>query len=135
MPQIAVLFPGGRIAELTRNAQPAAMCALPAGWARVSSRARRAFAPQHERTRQMATTTTPQDVEATVVENLVAFGADADAVSRDATLASIDVDSPDLVELTQVVEETYDIDLDGADFKNIRTVGDVVDLVLARVEG
>ncbi len=83
----------------------------------------------------MATTTTPQDVEATVVENLVAFGADADAVSRDATLASIDVDSLDLVELTQVVEETYDIDLDGADFKNIRTVGDVVDLVLARVEG
>ncbi len=83
----------------------------------------------------MATTATPQDVEATVVENLVAFGADADAVTRDATLEAIDVDSLDLVELTQVVEETYDIDLDGADFKNIKTVGDVVDLVVARVEG
>ena len=83
----------------------------------------------------MATTTTPQDVEATVVENLIAFGADADAVTRDATLEAIDVDSLDLVELTQVVEETYDVDLDGADFKNIKTVGDVVDLVVARVEG
>jgi acyl carrier protein len=83
----------------------------------------------------MATTTTPQDVEATVIENLVAFGADADAVKRDATLEDIDVDSLDLVELTQVVEETYDIDLDGADFKDIRTVGDVVDLVVARVQG
>ncbi|MFP5363311.1 MAG: acyl carrier protein [Thermoleophilia bacterium] len=83
----------------------------------------------------MATTATPQDVEATVIENLVAFGADADAVSRDASLEAIDVDSLDLVELTQVVEETYDIDLEGADFKKIKTVGDVVDLVVARVEG
>ena len=82
----------------------------------------------------MATTTTPQDVEATVVENLIAFGADADAVTRDATLEAIDVDSLDLVELTQVIEETYDVDLDGADFKNIKTVGDVVDLVVARVQ-
>jgi acyl carrier protein len=83
----------------------------------------------------MATTTTPQDVEATVIENLVSFGADAGAVSRDATLEAIDVDSLDLVELTQVVEETYDVDLDGADFKNIKTVGNIVDLVVARVEG
>ena len=28
---------------------------------------------------------------------------------------------------------TYDIDLDGADFKDVRTVGDVVDLVVAKV--
>jgi acyl carrier protein len=83
----------------------------------------------------MATTTTPQDVETTVIENLVAFGADEDAVVREATLEAIDVDSLDLVELTQVVEETYDIDLDGADFKNIKTVGDVIDLVVARVQG
>jgi acyl carrier protein len=83
----------------------------------------------------MPATTTPQDVEATVIENLVAFGADSDAVTRDATLEAIDVDSLDLVELTQVVEETYGIDLDGADFKKIKTVGDVVDLVVARVGG
>jgi acyl carrier protein len=83
----------------------------------------------------MPATTTPQDVEATVIENLVAFGADRDAVTRDATLEAIDVDSLDLVELTQVVEETYGIDLDGADFKKIKTVGDVVDLVVARVGG
>jgi acyl carrier protein len=81
----------------------------------------------------MTTTTTPQDIETTVIENLVSFGADSDAVTRDATLEDIDVDSLDLVELTQVVEETYGIDLDGADFKKIKTVGDVVDLVVARV--
>jgi acyl carrier protein len=83
----------------------------------------------------MATTVTTQDIESTIIENLVEFGADADAVSRDATLEAIDVDSLDLVELTQVIEETYDIDLEGADFKSIRTVGDVVDLVAERLQG
>jgi acyl carrier protein len=81
----------------------------------------------------MATTATPQSIEETVIEALVNFGADADAVNRDATLEAIDIDSLDLVELTQVVEETYSIDLDGSDFKNIKTVGDVVDLVVAKV--
>jgi acyl carrier protein len=83
----------------------------------------------------MAATVTPQDIEATIIENLVTFGADPDDVTRDATLEAIDVDSLDLVELTQVVEETYDIDLEGADFKSIATVGDVVDLVVERVQG
>jgi acyl carrier protein len=81
----------------------------------------------------MATTATPQSIEETVIESLVTFGADADAINRDATLEAIDIDSLDLVELTQVVEETYSIDLDGSDFKNIKTVGDVVDLVVAKV--
>ena len=81
----------------------------------------------------MATTATPQSVEETVTESLVNFGADADAVTRDATLEDIDIDSLDLVELTQVVEEQYDIDLEGSDFKNIKTVGDVIDLVVAKV--
>jgi acyl carrier protein len=81
----------------------------------------------------MATTATPQSIEEKIIESLVTFGADADSVNRDATLEAIDIDSLDLVELTQVVEETYDIDLEGADFKNIKTVGDVVDLVVAKV--
>ncbi len=84
----------------------------------------------------MATTKTqPQDIETMVIESLASFGADPEALTRDATLDSVDVDSLDLVELTQVVEETYDIDLENADFKKIRTVGDVVDLVTARVQG
>ncbi|HEV2777017.1 MAG TPA: acyl carrier protein [Solirubrobacteraceae bacterium] len=84
----------------------------------------------------MATTQTqPQDIEAVVIEALAEFGADPEALSRDATLESVDVDSLDLVELTQVVEDRYAIDLESADFKKIKTVGDVVDLVVARVRG
>ena len=83
----------------------------------------------------MAATVTPQEIEVTIIENLVSFGADPDDVTRDATLEEVDVDSLDLVELTQVIEETYDLDLEGADFKSIRTVGDVVDLVAERLQG
>jgi acyl carrier protein len=83
----------------------------------------------------MATTTQPKDIETMVIDSLASFGADPAVLSRDATLEEVDVDSLDLVELTQVVEETYDIDLDGADFKSIKTVGDVIDLVVARVPG
>ncbi|MGH2901783.1 MAG: acyl carrier protein [Solirubrobacteraceae bacterium] len=83
----------------------------------------------------MTTATTPQDIEATIIENLVTFGADADVVTPAATLEDIDVDSLDLVELTQVIEETYSIDLDGADFKQVKTVGDIVALVVERVQG
>jgi len=84
----------------------------------------------------MATTgTQPQDVETAVIEALASFGADPEVLTRDATLEEVDVDSLDLVELTQVVEERYEIDLESADFKKIKTVGDVVDLVVARVSG
>jgi acyl carrier protein len=84
----------------------------------------------------MATTgTQPHDIETMVMESLAEFGADPEVLSRHATLESVDVDSLDLVELTQVVEERYDIDLESADFKQIKTVGDIVDLVVARVEG
>jgi acyl carrier protein len=84
----------------------------------------------------MATTQTqPQDIEAMVIESLAEFGADPAVLTRDATLESVDVDSLDLVELTQVVEERYKIDLESADFKKIKTVGDIVDLVVARVQG
>jgi acyl carrier protein len=81
----------------------------------------------------MATAATPQAVEEMVIDSLVNFGADPGAVNRDATLEDIDIDSLDLVELTQVVEETYDISLEGEDFKSIKTVGDVVDLVVSKV--
>jgi len=82
----------------------------------------------------MATTkTSPQDIETTIKDALAQFGADADALTREATLEEVDVDSLDLVELTQVVEDTYDIDLENADFKNIKSVGDLIDLVVERV--
>jgi acyl carrier protein len=81
----------------------------------------------------MPTTTTPQDIETTVMQALKQFGAEPELLTREATLEEVDVDSLDLVELTQVVEDEYDIDLENADFKKVKTVGDVIDLVIERV--
>ena len=81
----------------------------------------------------MPTTTTPQDIENTVMQALKQFGAEPELLTREATLEEVDIDSLDLVELTQVVEDEYDIDLENADFKKVKTVGDVIDLVIERV--
>ena len=80
----------------------------------------------------MATTATPQSIEETITEALVNFGADADAVTRDATLEDIDIDSLDLVELAQIVEDEFGVELRGDDVKDVKTVGEVIDLVVSK---
>ena len=81
----------------------------------------------------MATVTTEQ-VEARVVETLATFGPEADQISRDSTFEELDIDSLDLVELAQVVEDEYGVVLKGDDMKELKTVGDAVDLIVARAE-
>ena len=80
----------------------------------------------------MSATVTAEQVEARVLDALVTFGADADVVSRDATWEQLEVDSLDLVELAQVVEEEYGVEITSQDMQNLLTVGHVVDLVVER---
>ncbi len=77
-------------------------------------------------------TTTATDVEATVIEALESFGAEAPDIIRDATLESLDVDSLDLAELSQIVEEKYGVAFKGSDAERLKTVGDCVDLIVER---
>ena len=60
------------------------------------------------------------------------FGPPAEEVRRDATFEALDVDSLDLVELAQVIEDEFGIALKGDDVKDIKTVGEVIDLVVSR---
>lgn len=79
----------------------------------------------------MATTATqPQDIEAVVIEALAEFGADADALTRDATLDSVDVDSLDLVELVKALEDRFGITISDDDLKPIESVGDAIALTM-----
>ena len=48
---------------------------------------------------------------------------------RDATFEELDIDSLDLVELAQIVEDEYGVVLKGEDMKELKTVGDAVDLI------
>lgn len=80
----------------------------------------------------MTITVTPQQVEAKVYESLAEFGADPDALNRDAQWGALGVDSLDLVELIQVLEDEYGVRLTGEEMKNLPTVGSVIDLVVSR---
>ncbi len=73
--------------------------------------------------------TSTDAIETTVIESLKTFGADADKISREATWEAIDVDSLDLAELAQVVEDEHGVVMDGDDMKQIKTVGDAIDYI------
>jgi acyl carrier protein len=79
-------------------------------------------------------TTTPEAVEARIVEALASFGPDVDQVTREASFEELDIDSLDLVELAQIVEDEYGVELKGDDMKGLKTVGDAIDLVVARAK-
>ncbi len=76
--------------------------------------------------------TTSQQVEERIVEAIASFGPDAEDVTRDATFEALDIDSLDLVELAQIVEDEWGVELKGDDMKGLKTVGDAIDLVVAR---
>jgi acyl carrier protein len=77
-------------------------------------------------------TVTNQQVQARVIETLASFGPDANQITRDATFEELDIDSLDLVELAQVVEDEYGVVLKGEDMKELKTVGDAIDLIAER---
>ena len=82
----------------------------------------------------MATVTSEQ-VQARVVETLASFGPDESQITRDATFEQLDIDSQDLVELAQIVEDEYGVALSTDDMKNLNTVGDAIDLITQRAAG
>ncbi len=77
-------------------------------------------------------TITPTDVESTVFEALETFGAEAADINSEATLESLDIDSLDLAELSQIVEEKYGVTLKSSDAERLKTVGDCVGLIVER---
>ena len=80
----------------------------------------------------MATAVTSEQVEKTIYEGLVELGTERGELSHEATLESLDVDSLDLVELAQIVEEEFGVELRGDDIKDVKSVGQVIDLVVAK---
>lgn len=77
-------------------------------------------------------TVTKEQIEERLTTALVEFGAEPDQISRDAEFESLDVDSLDLVEMSQIVEEEWGIALKSDDVKDLKTVGQAVDLVASK---
>jgi len=79
----------------------------------------------------MATATKDQ-VQERVISALVEFGEEPENVTPDSRFEDLDIDSLDLVELAQVIEDEYGIEVTDADMDKITTVQDVVDFVAER---
>ena len=80
----------------------------------------------------MSATITAEQVESVVYDALVELGPTRDQLKRDATFEALDVDSLDLAELSQVVEEQFGVRLRGDDVAQIKTVGDAIDLIVEK---
>jgi len=78
-------------------------------------------------------TATRDAVSRKVVETLAAFGPAIDDLKPEATLAELDIDSLDIAELAQVVEDEFGVEISGDDAAGVATVGDTIDLVLAKL--
>jgi acyl carrier protein len=81
----------------------------------------------------MPTTATRDEIEGRVFKALEEFGAEPDQIGPDAEFEDLDVDSLDLVELAQIVEDEYGVQLKGEDMEGIKTVRQAVDLVMSKV--
>jgi acyl carrier protein len=80
----------------------------------------------------MSETATSAQVQEVVYEALASFGPDPGDITREATLEDLDIDSLDLAELSQIVEDRFDVELKSADVAQLKTVGDAIDLIVSR---
>lgn len=80
----------------------------------------------------MATQVSTENVEKVIFDGLVELGTERVQLSREASLEDLDIDSLDLVELAQIVEDEFGVELRGDDVKDVKTVGEVIDLVVSK---
>jgi len=77
---------------------------------------------------------TQEAVEEKVVDAIAELGPDRSEITRDATFESLDIDSLDLVEMSQVVDEEFGVQVKGEDAQQLNTVGDAIDFIVARAQ-
>ncbi len=80
----------------------------------------------------MSTAVGQEQIEQVVAESLETFGADPGQINPEATLEQLDIDSLDLAELSQIVQERFDVELKSADVAEMKTVGDAIRLIAER---
>ncbi len=80
----------------------------------------------------MPATATAEQVQETIAEALEGFGVEPGLATPAATFESLEVDSLDLVELAQIIDERFGVELKAADVKGVATIADLVQLVVSR---
>jgi len=81
-----------------------------------------------------AATPTRDQISARIQDALVEFGADSEKLQPEATLEELDIDSLDLFELGQILNQEFSIDVDPQDFVDVTTLGQAQDAMLKQVK-
>lgn len=81
----------------------------------------------------MAQVRTRAELEEFIMTTLATFGPERRDIHPGAALEQLDIDSLDLVELGQVIEDEYGVQLEAKDFKGVVTVGDSIGVIAHRV--
>ena len=80
----------------------------------------------------MAATVTKEQIQEKITEALVELGADRDEIKPEAEFEALELDSLDLVELAQIVEEEWGVEITAKDMESMKTVGQALDLIEQR---
>ncbi len=80
----------------------------------------------------MAATVTKEQVSERVTEALVELGAEREEIKPEAEFEALELDSLDLVELAQIVEEEWGVEITAKDMETLKTVGQALDLIEQR---
>ena len=67
---------------------------------------------------------TEEAVAKRIVEALIEFGADPDQLQPEATLEELAIDSLDMFELSQVLNQEFGLEVNPEDFEGVVTLGD-----------
>ncbi len=81
----------------------------------------------------MAAAATQEQIGQRIIEALVEFGADPDQLRPEATLEELEIDSLDLFELGQILNQEFGIEVDPDDFEGVVTLGDAQQVLLGYV--
>ncbi len=80
----------------------------------------------------MAATVTKEQISERVTEALVELGAEREEIKPEAEFEALELDSLDLVELAQIVEEEWGVEITAKDMEGLTTVGQAIDLVASK---
>ncbi|HEV7918871.1 MAG TPA: acyl carrier protein [Solirubrobacterales bacterium] len=73
---------------------------------------------------------TQEQVLEKIKEIVPKFGVDPEAVTTEATLEDLDMDSLDVVEIMQAIEDDFGIRVPDEDLEDLATMGDAIDAIV-----
>jgi acyl carrier protein len=77
----------------------------------------------------MPETINKEEIQKRLTDAMVEFGEEPENITREAQFEQLDIDSLDLVEMAQIIDEEYGVEITDSEMDKLKTVGDAIDYV------